>query len=173
MSQQHHRWRTSSAFFNAGMPPLHAMQSKAEFFAAAVIYGLNIGAVQSYSRALLTELVPDNMLSEFMSLYELSDKGTSFLGPILFSIINEATGKPRWAIFSIVLFEVLGMSILFFVNPKKGIEEAKLFHINAALRAEERARAQVTVRASTALGSSKQHHSARHGKSSKRSRRMS
>eukprot|EP00002_Diphylleia_rotans_P004350 TRINITY_DN1317_c0_g1_i1.p1 TRINITY_DN1317_c0_g1~~TRINITY_DN1317_c0_g1_i1.p1 ORF type:complete len:463 (+),score=104.06 TRINITY_DN1317_c0_g1_i1:187-1575(+) len=53
------------------------------------VFGFNVGSVQSYSRSLFAELIPPGMESEFFGLYEITDKGSSWIGPLLVGVILE------------------------------------------------------------------------------------
>ena len=59
-----------------------------------------------------------------LSLYEVSDKGTSWLGPLLFGLALQFTGSYRIAIASIVVFFIAGMVLLSRVNVREAAREA-------------------------------------------------
>ncbi len=60
-------------------------------------------------------------------MYEVSERGTSWLGPFLFGAALQWTGSYRIAILSLVVFFVLGLALLLGVNVRK-----------AALRSRQR-----------------------------------
>src|SRR4029453_2403240 len=47
--------------------------------------GLVLGGSQALSRSLFSQLIPKGREGEYFGLYEISDKGTSWLGPLLFA----------------------------------------------------------------------------------------
>ena len=47
------------------------------------IYGLPLGAMQSYSRSLFASLTPKGMETQFFAFFEITDKGSSWLGPLV------------------------------------------------------------------------------------------
>lgn len=82
------------------------------FYALAVGIGLVLGGSQALSRSLFSQLVPSGKEAEYFALYEVSDRGTSWLGPLLFGLTYQLTGDYRYAILSLVLFFVLGFVLL-------------------------------------------------------------
>ncbi|QPP05060.1 MFS transporter [Streptomyces bathyalis] len=82
------------------------------FFALASGIGLVMGGSQALSRSLYSQLVPAGKEAEFFSLYEVSDRGTSWLGPLVFGLAYQLTESYRAAIISLVVFFVLGFVLL-------------------------------------------------------------
>lgn len=82
------------------------------FFALAAGIGLVMGGSQALSRSLFSQLVPPGKEAEFFSLYEVSDRGTSWLGPLVFGLAYQLTESYRAAIISLVVFFVLGFVLL-------------------------------------------------------------
>jgi UMF1 family MFS transporter len=86
--------------------------------------GLVLGGSQALSRSLFSQLIPKGREGEYFGLYEISDKGTSWLGPLLFGLAYDVTRSYRVAIFSLLAFFVVGMALLFFVPMRRAIEAA-------------------------------------------------
>jgi UMF1 family MFS transporter len=84
--------------------------------------GLVLGGSQALSRSLFSQLIPKGREGEYFGLYEISDKGTSWLGPLLFGVAYQVTDSYRVAIFSLLIFFVGGMALLFFVPMRRAIE---------------------------------------------------
>ncbi|MBR7674900.1 MFS transporter [Streptomyces daliensis] len=82
------------------------------FFVLAAGIGLVLGGSQALSRSLFSQLVPAGKEAEYFSLYEVSDRGTSWLGPLLFGLAYQLTDSYRAAIISLVVFFVLGFLLL-------------------------------------------------------------
>ena len=82
------------------------------FFALAAGIGLVLGGSQALSRSLFSQLVPAGKEAEYFALYEISDRGTSWLGPLLFGLTYQLTGSYRDAIISLVVFFALGFVLL-------------------------------------------------------------
>ncbi|MEO8027846.1 MAG: MFS transporter, partial [Bryobacteraceae bacterium] len=64
--------------------------------------------------------------AEYFGLYEISDKGTSWLCPILFAVTLDYTHSYRLAILSLIIFFALGLGVLLRVNVPKAIADASL-----------------------------------------------
>ena len=60
----------------------------------------------------------------FFGIYEISERGTSWIGPLVFSIVVAHTGSYRQAILSLIFFFIAGLLILFFTDTDKAIHEA-------------------------------------------------
>lgn len=82
------------------------------FFALAAAIGMVLGGSQALSRSLFAQLVPAGKEAEYFALYEVSDRGTSWLGPLLFGLVYQLTGSYRDAIISLVVFFALGFVLL-------------------------------------------------------------
>ena len=86
--------------------------------------GLVLGSAQALSRSLYSQMIPVGRESSFFGLYEISEKGTSWMGQLLFTIIIGATGSFRQAILALIIFFVGGSIILLFTDTTKAIHEA-------------------------------------------------
>ncbi|MFH9674468.1 MFS transporter [Streptomyces sp. NPDC017405] len=94
------------------------------FFALAAGIGLVLGGSQALSRSLFSHLVPPGKEAEYFAAYELSDRGMSWLGPLLFGLTFQLTGSYRSAIISLVIFFVLGFILLARVPVRRAIAAA-------------------------------------------------
>jgi UMF1 family MFS transporter len=79
-----------------------------------------MGGSQALSRSLFAQLIPKGMEAEYFSIYEISDKGTSWMGPAFYGLTLQWTGSYRVAILSLIVFFVVGLAILARVNVEKG-----------------------------------------------------
>jgi len=94
------------------------------FFVLAAGIGLVLGGSQALSRSLFSHLVPPGKEAEYFSAYEMSDRGMSWLGPLLFGITYQVTGSYRDAIISLVAFFVIGFGLLARVPVRRAIGDA-------------------------------------------------
>jgi UMF1 family MFS transporter len=94
------------------------------FFVLAAGIGLVLGGSQALSRSLFSHLVPPGKEAEYFSAYEMSDRGMSWLGPLLFGITYQLTGSYRDAIISLVAFFVIGFMLLARVPVRRAIGDA-------------------------------------------------
>ena len=95
-----------------------------QFFALAAFIGFVLGGSQALSRSLYSQMIPRGVEAEYFGLYEISERGTSWLGAVTFATVNELTGSYRAAILSLVAFFVVGFVLLSSVNVRRAIVEA-------------------------------------------------
>lgn len=95
-----------------------------QFYAVALVLSIVLGGSQALSRSLYSGMIPQGKEAEYFSLYEISSSGTSALGPLLFGLTLQNTGSYRTAIFSLVVFFVVGLAVLLAVNVPKAIRAA-------------------------------------------------
>ena len=93
------------------------------FVALAAGIGLVLGGSQALSRSLYSHLIPAGREAQYFALYEISDRGTSWLGPLLFGLAYQATASYRVAILSLVVFFVVGFALLAAVPLRRAIEQ--------------------------------------------------
>lgn len=83
--------------------------------------GLVMGGSQALSRSLFSQLIPAGKEGEYYGFYEISDKGTSWLGPLFFGLIFQITNSYRTGIVSLVVFFLVGGVLLAFVPIRRAI----------------------------------------------------
>lgn len=101
-------------FMPAGVP--------AQFFLLAAVIAVVLGGSQALSRSVFSLLIPRGQEAEYFSIYEISERGTSWLAPLLFGLAVQTTGSYRIAIVSLMVFFIAGFSILLFVNIRRAAE---------------------------------------------------
>jgi MFS transporter, UMF1 family len=95
-----------------------------QFYALATLIALVLGGSQALSRSVFSRLIPHGSEARYFGFYEISDAGTSWLGPLLFGLAYQHTGSYRTALISLVVFFVVGFLLLLRVPIRRGIEEA-------------------------------------------------
>lgn len=95
-----------------------------QFYGLAVGIGLVLGGTNALSRSLFSQMVPPGREGAYFSLYEIGERSTSWLGPLLFALIGQITGSFRLAILSLVAFFVIGFVLLAFVPVRRAIRAA-------------------------------------------------
>lgn len=103
-----------------------------EFTLLGVVIALVLGGSQAISRSLFAQMIPDGREAEFYSFYEVSERGTSWVGPLLFGLMNQVFGSLRPAILSLIFFFVAGLIFLPFVNERKAGEDVKRYEARRA-----------------------------------------
>jgi UMF1 family MFS transporter len=94
-----------------------------QFFLVTAGVAIVMGGSQALSRSLFAQLIPKGKEAEYFSIYEISDKGTSWLGPAFYGLALQWTGSYRAAILSLIVFFVTGLAILSRVNVEKGVRD--------------------------------------------------
>lgn len=87
--------------------------------------GFVLGGSQALSRSLFSKMIPPGRESAFFGIYEISERGTSWMGPIVFGLVAQLTNSYRPAILALIVFFVGGSVVLFFVNTGKAIASAQ------------------------------------------------
>ena len=86
--------------------------------------GFVLGGSQALSRSLFSQMIPAGRESAFFGIYEISERGTSWIGPVVFGVVAQMTNSYRPAILALIAFFVIGCVILLFTDTKKAIEDA-------------------------------------------------
>ena len=98
--------------------------SPLQFYLLAAAIAIVLGGSQALSRSVFSLMIPKGQEAEYFSLYEVSERGTSWLGPLVFGLALQFTGSYRVAILSIVVLFILGLIVLTQVNIRRAITEA-------------------------------------------------
>jgi UMF1 family MFS transporter len=98
-----------------------------EFALLGVVIALVLGGSQAISRSLFAQMIPAGREAEFYSFYEVSDRGTSWIGPLLFGLTNQLFGSLRPAILSLIVFFIVGLVALPFVDETKAVMDVKAY----------------------------------------------
>ncbi|WP_422748359.1 MFS transporter [Micromonospora sp. WMMD1219] len=83
--------------------------------------GLVLGGSQALSRSLFSQLIPAGKEGEYYGFYEISDKGTSWLGPLAFGLVFQLTSSYRVGLVSLLIFFVVGFALLAAVPMRRAI----------------------------------------------------
>lgn len=94
------------------------------FLGLAVLIGLVLGGTQALSRSLYSQLIPRGREAEYFSLYQACERGTSWLGTLVFGLVHQWADSYRPAIFALIVFFAVGLVLLWRVDTRRGIAEA-------------------------------------------------
>ncbi len=94
------------------------------FLALATGIGLVLGGTQALSRSFFSLLIPRGKEAEYFSLYQACERGTSWLGTLVFGVVHQLADSYRPAIFALIMFFVVGGLLLWRVDARRGIAEA-------------------------------------------------
>ncbi|KAF9198457.1 Autophagy protein 22 [Haplosporangium sp. Z 27] len=99
---------------------------KVEIWPCLVYFGLMLGAFQSFSRVMYASLIPRGKESEFFSLYGITDKSSSWLGPLITGAIIEHNDT-RWGFVFPLVMMLIPLAVILWVDVEKGVEDAYRF----------------------------------------------
>ena len=99
--------------------------TKAGLWIAGVVIGIFSGPNQAASRSLMGRFVPRGKENEFFGFFNFSGKATSFLGPLILSIITGATHSQRLGLIVVVVFFLIGLALVTRVDEQEGIALAR------------------------------------------------
>jgi UMF1 family MFS transporter len=100
------------------------LNTVAEFWVLAAVLALILGGSQALSRSLFSQMIPENRESEYFSFYEISERGTAWIGTLVFGLAVQITGTQRISILSLVAFFVIGLALLYTTNVRQAIRAA-------------------------------------------------
>ncbi len=83
-----------------------------------------LGGSQALSRSLFSQMIPRDSEAEYFGFYEISERGTSWIGTMVFAVAVQLTGSSRVALLSLILFFALGLILLIPVNVRKAIVDS-------------------------------------------------
>lgn len=99
-------------------------RTRAQAWVLAGVIAIVLGGSQALSRSLFSQMIPEGREASFFGIYEVSERGTSWLGPLVFSIVVARTGSFRYALLSLIVFFVSGLLLLLFTDTARAIREA-------------------------------------------------
>ena len=83
-----------------------------------------LGGTQALSRSFYSQLIPRGREAEYFSLYQACERGTSWIGTLIFGLVHQWTDSYRPALLALMVLFVLGILLLSRVDPRRGIREA-------------------------------------------------
>jgi UMF1 family MFS transporter len=100
------------------------LQTTAQAWVMGAVIATVLGGSQALSRSLFSQMIPAGREASFFGVYEISERGTSWVGPILFGMVAAATNSYRQAILSLIVLFVAGMVGLLFTDTDRAVAEA-------------------------------------------------
>lgn len=93
----------------------YTIHTPVEFYITASFVGLVMGGIQSLSRSTYSKLLPSNTndTTSFFSFYDVTEKIGIIIGTLLYGILGDLTGSPRYAIIFFGLFFLVGIILLY------------------------------------------------------------
>ena len=100
-----------------------------QFFILGAFIALVMGGSQAISRSLFAQIIPTGREAEFYSFYEVSERGTSWTGPLIFGLVNQWFGSLRYGILALIFYFIAGLIVLPFVNVQKAMADVKKYDV--------------------------------------------
>lgn len=100
------------------------LNNEVQLFVMGAVLGVILGGSQALSRSLFSQMIPSDQEAKYFGFYEISERGTSWIGPLVFAAAVQLTGSQRVAIISLIIFFVLGLLLLLRVNVREAMLEA-------------------------------------------------
>ncbi len=95
-----------------------------QLFIAGVVIAIVLGGSQALSRSLFSQMIPADKEAQYFGFYEISERGTSWIGPLAFAAAVQITGSQRIAIVLLIVFFVVGLILLSRVNVRRAMLES-------------------------------------------------
>jgi UMF1 family MFS transporter len=100
------------------------LETVAQAWVMGAVLAMVLGGSQALSRSLFSQMIPSGHEAAFFGVYEITERGTSWIGPFLFGLVASVTGSYRQAILSLLVLFIAGMLILFFTDTERAIRDA-------------------------------------------------
>jgi UMF1 family MFS transporter len=101
-----------------------SLHTTTEAWIMGAVIAIVLGGSQALSRSLFSRMIPAGREASFFGIYEVSERGTSWMGPLTFGAVVAATNSYRHALLSLVIFFVVGTIVLYFTDTDKAIHQA-------------------------------------------------
>lgn len=98
-----------------------------QFFILGFFIAIVLGGSQAISRSLFAQMIPDGKEAEYYSFYEVSERGTSWTGPLIFGLANQIFGSLRYGILVLIFYFIAGLIVLPMVNVQKAMDDVKKY----------------------------------------------
>ena len=97
-----------------------------ELYIIIPLYGGFLAVYESASRTMFCELVSPGQEAEFFGIYEISDKGSSWIGPMVVAILYDRFGSVRYAFIYLFIACIVSIVVLKkFVDPEMGAMDCR------------------------------------------------
>ena len=102
------------------------LQTTTQAWVMGAVIAVVLGGSQALSRSLFSRMIPAGREASFFGLYEISERGTSWIGPILFGLVAAATNSYRQAILSLIVLFLAGIVGLLWTDTDRAVRDASV-----------------------------------------------
>ena len=114
----------SLVFWSCAVTYGYFLHTATEYFILGASAGIFMGGSQALSRSLYGSMIPEQSSAEFYGFYSVFSKFSAIWGPLAFGAIRQIAGTARLSILSLMVFFIVGLILLWFVDVEKA-QEAK------------------------------------------------
>jgi len=114
------------------------MVQKTEMYFVCILFGMTLGPTQSYARTLFTDLIPPGQEAEYFGVFEISDRGSSWIGPLVCGAIYEFTGRIRHAMWYLMFVLCVGWYLVEKTDDIKGGDDCRRKEILVRMNADRK-----------------------------------
>lgn len=100
------------------------LQTTAQAWGMAAMIAIVLGGSQALSRSLFSRMIPAGREAAFFGVYEITERGTSWIGPLIFGYVVSRTDSYRNAILSLIVLFGLGLLILALTDTDRAIHDS-------------------------------------------------
>lgn len=108
------------------------LESITQAWVMGAVLAVVLGGSQALSRSLFSRMIPLGYEATFFGLYEIMERGTSWIGPLLFGLVVGTTGSYRQAILSLIVLFLGGIVLLQLTDTDRAVDDAARFEPAAA-----------------------------------------
>ncbi len=91
-----------------------------QFYIIAFCVGMVMGGIQSMSRSTYSKLLPETKdTASYFSFFDVCDKMGTVIGTLVFGSVGEFLGGMRNSVLTLMVFFIIGLILLLFVDMKK------------------------------------------------------
>ena len=102
-----------------------ALDSTRAAYVLGVAIAIVLGGSQALARSLFSSMVPAGRQASFFGFYELAERGTAWIGTLLFAVVLDVTGSYRSALLSLLVLFVSGGALLAATDTDRAIAAAR------------------------------------------------
>jgi UMF1 family MFS transporter len=102
-----------------------ALDSTTAAYALGCAIAVVLGGSQAIARSLFSSMVPARRQASFFGFYELAERGTAWVGTLLFAVVLDVTGSYRGALLSLLALFVSGGVLLAATDTDRAVAAAR------------------------------------------------
>lgn len=95
------------------------LETDFDFWVVTLLVGVAQGGLQALSRSYFGKMVPAESSNEFFGFYDILGKFAAIMGPALYGLFSQITGKSQYGVLSILILFILGGAIFLYSSLDK------------------------------------------------------